>query len=324
MTSDIVKFSALADRIGIQYVRLIKDGVNDPQEIFNRMMSFMPEFHELWTRTTDYELAALSNKYPNFMNFCKIVEQLTAVENRKDIRDYDGEAKFNEQQRNVLADVLGEVSRIHEKLLELKQHPDAISESKLAELKLELDSWMIRATDTRDQLKQSGSSEYAVLTVSTVFRENYQQAKSIFKDLEDFDPEFIFSYLEDNDAIEFHELFGTNDESLLVAGHKTINRLERYFSAEEFSRYKVILSALVRDFNFPANRYTSGIALGLYISIVENSSSVSDLIKQIAGTEFVLLLRHLSTSERLQYDRDSEVAYSRWNEYLKNPSGFVI
>lgn len=83
MSSKIVRFSNLAERIHNQYLRLADEGVSDPHQIFNQMMPFMPELHELWTNTTDYELAALSTKYPSFMKFCLIVEELTAMEAAK-------------------------------------------------------------------------------------------------------------------------------------------------------------------------------------------------------------------------------------------------
>ncbi|UUA75231.1 hypothetical protein [Cellvibrio sp. QJXJ] len=324
MTSDIKKYSALADRISAQYARLIKEGVNDPQQIFNQMVSFLPELHELWTNTSDYELASLSNKYPDFMNFCKIVEQLSVVQNRRNFRDYDEEQKIPEEQRTLIAKSLGDISRIHETLLEMKQNTDKCSESKLCELKSDLDSWKVKANEIKDQLKQSGASEYAVKTVNAVLTRNYSQANEILQSLENYNSDFIFSYLENNDVTEFQSYFGTEHEGMLVAGRKTINRLERYIPTDEFSKYRIILTALVRDFRLPAIRYTSAIALGLYVASVEESDSVPQSVKDIASTEFVLLLKHFSEEETFSYERDSDLAYSRWNEYLKNPSGFVI
>lgn len=324
MTSDIKKYSALADRISAQYVRLIKEGVNDPQQIFNRMVSFLPELHELWTNTSNYELASLSNKYPDFMNFCKIVEQLSVVQNRKDFRDYDQEQKFTEEQKTLISKSLGDISRIHETLLEMKQNIHEFSESKLSELKSDFESWKVRVNEIKDQLKQSGASEYAIKTVDAVLTEHYSQTTEILQNLEDYNSDFIFSYLEDNDAIEFHSYFGTEHEGMLVAGRKTMNRLERYIPTDEFSKYRIILTALVRDFRLPAIRYTSAIALGLYVASVEESDAVPQAVKDIASTEFVLLQKHFSEEETLSYERDSDLAYSRWNEYLKNPNGFVL
>ncbi len=90
------------------------------------------------------------------------------------------------------------------------------------------------------------------------------------------------------------------------------------------------LSNLVRDFNLPAVRYTSAIALSLYAMSIQDEINKSEEIRNIVNIELALLLEHLMSdnddegnSEKELFDRDLEKVSRRWNEYLKNPSEFV-
>lgn len=183
MSSKIVRFSNLAERIHNQYLRLADEGVSDPHQIFNQMMPFMPELHELWTNTTDYELAALSTKYPSFMKFCLIVEELTAMEAAKKTRDYDGQQKFSEQQKASMQEILVAAAHIQEELLKLKQQSDKTDLPTLDDYKNSLDAWMSRATLFKNQLSRGEASEYTIKTVDAVISENYTRTKSLLDTL---------------------------------------------------------------------------------------------------------------------------------------------
>ncbi len=139
-----------------------------------------------------------------------------------------------------------------------------------------------------------------------------------------------FYYLDKRDSLDFQEHFGTEFQDILVSGRKTIYRLEKYISEKEFYRIKVILTALVRDFNLPPVRYTSAIALTLYAMTLQTDNNVSEEIKDILNIELALLLQHLmlddyeGNSERELFDRDFAMVSERWNEYLSKPSEFVL
>jgi hypothetical protein len=187
MSSKIVRFSNLAERIHNQHLRLVNEGVTDPHQIFNQMMPFLPELHELWTKTTDNELAALSTKYPSFMKFCLIVEELSAIEAAKETRDYDGQQKFSEQQIASMEEILVAAAHIQEELLKSKQQSDKVDFLTVQNYKNSLETWMSKATLFKDQLSKDEASEYSMKTVDAVITENYNRTKSLLDTLRKVD-----------------------------------------------------------------------------------------------------------------------------------------
>jgi hypothetical protein len=142
----------------------------------------------------------------------------------------------------------------------------------------------------------------------------------------------MFHYLDERDERDFKEFWGTEHQSILVAGSKTSYRLQKYLPENEYYRIRVILTALVRDFELPAVRYTYAIALTIYTISLQEGTTVSEEIKNIADAELALLIEHLLTdedddeddTERNLYDRNIEMVLRRWNEYLSAPSEFVL
>ena len=141
----------------------------------------------------------------------------------------------------------------------------------------------------------------------------------------------MFHYLDESDTKKFREFWGTDFESMLVAGSKTSNRLKKYLSEKEYYKIRIILTALVRDFELPAVRYTSAIALTIYLISIEKDSKISEATKNIAMAEQALLLEHLMTdnddddnTERDLFDINIESVTQRWNEFLTAPSEFVL
>lgn len=142
----------------------------------------------------------------------------------------------------------------------------------------------------------------------------------------------IYKYLDDDDRNDFESFWGTEHQSLLVAGSKTSNRLKKYLPEKEYYRIRVILTALVRDFKLPSARYTYAIAVMMYAITLKEDVKVSDDIKDIVDAELALLIEHLSTdddeedgdTEKSLFDQGIEMVLSRWNEYLSAPSAFVL
>jgi len=141
----------------------------------------------------------------------------------------------------------------------------------------------------------------------------------------------MFHYLDESDTKKFREFWGTDFESMLVAGSKTSNRLKKYLSEKEYYKIRIILTALVRDFELPAVRYTSAIALTIYVISIEKDSNISEATKNIAMAEQALLVVHLmednddnGNAERDLFDRNIKSITLRWNEFLTAPSEFVL
>ena len=139
-----------------------------------------------------------------------------------------------------------------------------------------------------------------------------------------------FYYLKNGDKEDFIKYFGTDDEYTLVCGCSTMNRLERHLSENEFHRLKVLMTALVRTFKLPPVRYTNAIAMVLYHTMARYSTDIPEADKHIVNSELSLMLNHLQTegdegdTEMDRFERDSVMVLERWNEYLKNPSGFSL
>lgn len=63
----MVRFRQMAGNIDQHMQQLYTLGVAEPHQIIDRMMGHTPELHEIWTSTTDKELAALTHEYPGFL-----------------------------------------------------------------------------------------------------------------------------------------------------------------------------------------------------------------------------------------------------------------
>jgi len=135
--------------------------------------------------------------------------------------------------------------------------------------------------------------------------------------------ENFISYLNEQDLSEFGQYFGTEDEEFLVVGSSTRNRLERYLPESENFTLRVIFTAVVRDFKLPSVRYSFVVAITLFVLFMDDRN-VTDKVKDIVTTELALVKKHLMDDERVKYQRDLELVTHRWNEYLSDPSNFVL
>ncbi|MEC4729097.1 hypothetical protein HWQ46_26690 [Shewanella sp. D64] len=97
---------------------------------------------------------------------------------------------------------------------------------------------------------------------------------------------FMFAYLDEDDRKEFEHYLGTDLEDMLVSGSRTNRRLECYLDQSEFFKFRLILTALVKDFNFPCVRFTSALALTIYSVTMESSclqKNMQDIVLQELG-----------------------------------------
>lgn len=100
------EFRRLAAKIDQHMQQLAAQGVNNPQDIINRMMGNVPELHKIWTGTTDDQLVALSNEFPGFYRYAFIMEEASEAERNRSSRPYDGMAQIAEQHRQMGAHLL--------------------------------------------------------------------------------------------------------------------------------------------------------------------------------------------------------------------------
>lgn len=133
----------------------------------------------------------------------------------------------------------------------------------------------------------------------------------------------MFAYLEDDDILEFDEYFGTEFEDMLVAGSRTINRLKRYLPKSDNDIIRIVFTAAVRDFKLPSGRYSYLVAVFFY-SLALKQRNVPVAVKNIVDAELWLAVKHLMADEKNELEKAMELMGSRWNEYVANPSGFVL
>ncbi len=95
------EFRRLAAKIDQHMQQLAAQGVNDTQDIINRMMGNVPDLHKIWTATTDDQLIALSNEFPGFYRYAFIMEEASEAERNRPSRPYDGLAQLAEQHRQM-------------------------------------------------------------------------------------------------------------------------------------------------------------------------------------------------------------------------------
>ena len=133
----------------------------------------------------------------------------------------------------------------------------------------------------------------------------------------------IFAYLEEDDANDFREYLGTENEELLVAGSRTPNRLERYLPKSEMDAIRVFFTAIVRDFKLPSVRFTFLVAVAFYKQAMERRN-VTNETESIVNAEFGLAMKHLMDSEKSKFANALDLIVCRWDEYVANPSTFVL
>ena len=67
-------FRRMAAKMEQHLQQLAVLGVTDAAEIFNRMMGYMPDLQAIYDEASDKQLMALSNEFPAFFRYARIVE----------------------------------------------------------------------------------------------------------------------------------------------------------------------------------------------------------------------------------------------------------
>ena len=100
------EFRRMAAKMDLHMRQLSAQGVNDSQVIIDRMMGYVPEWHAIWTGTSDDQLAALFNEFPEFYRYARLMEEASEAERNKPSRPYDGMAPFSEPDQQRAARLL--------------------------------------------------------------------------------------------------------------------------------------------------------------------------------------------------------------------------
>jgi len=100
------EFRRLAAKMEQHMQQLAAQDVNDAHAIINRMMGYVPELQKIWVGTSDDQLVALSNEFPNFYRYALIMEEAFEAERNRESRPYDGIEQFPEQHRQLAGQLL--------------------------------------------------------------------------------------------------------------------------------------------------------------------------------------------------------------------------
>jgi hypothetical protein len=64
--------------------------------------------------------------------------------------------------------------------------------------------------------------------------------------------------------------------------------------------------------------------MAVFFAQIEQGKKVSSDSKDILETELAIGVQHLMQDENEKYERDLELVITRWNDYISNPSAFVL
>lgn len=129
----------------------------------------------------------------------------------------------------------------------------------------------------------------------------------------------MYDYLTGDALLEFRAYLGTKDEWLLVSGRKTLNRLETVLPENEFYKIRIFLTALVRDYELPANRATQTIAVNMYSLSLEGDVQKSKY-KSWVDAEIDLTKKHMQVQEKIEFFENLKYAFETWQEYVGQSS----
>lgn len=127
-----------------------------------------------------------------------------------------------------------------------------------------------------------------------------------------------YGYLDNADAITFKKKLGSQEESSLVEGTKSLHRLSKYLPERQFNRVQVILSSLHYDFGIPTNRALNALTIQLYLDHTTKIDSETRKAVGIVAAEYDLLVRHLNHDEQVALSDDREKVLPRWISYTQN------
>lgn len=130
-------------------------GVTDAAEIFNRMMGYMPDLQAIYDEASDKQLMALSNEFPAFFRYARIVEDAFEAERKKVSRPYDDAAPLSENLKHS-----GEALMTMAATLE-RGYQTFLTNGQLQEPRVlqELDKWQQQWLDGLERYKQALRAE---------------------------------------------------------------------------------------------------------------------------------------------------------------------
>lgn len=163
------EFRRLAARMEQHMQLLDAEGVSEPAEIFNRMMGYIPELHQIWVNTSDQQLMALFSEFPGFYRYAQIVEDASEAERNRPSRSYDGMEKISEQHRQMGERLLTTAATLEHGFRAFRTGGFSVFDAQLADLNLKHRQWIADLADFKKSLRNHGADPRVLTCVDQVF-----------------------------------------------------------------------------------------------------------------------------------------------------------
>lgn len=163
------EFRRLAARMDQHMQQLGVEGVTGAPEIFNRMVGYVPELHQIWVNTSDQQLMALSREFPGFYRYALIVEEAFEAERKKASRPYDGMETISDQHRQVGERLMTTAATLEHGFKAFRASGLSIFDSKIKELNVNHTQWISDLNDFKSTLRASGIDPQVLDYVDQVY-----------------------------------------------------------------------------------------------------------------------------------------------------------
>ncbi|MGX5056795.1 hypothetical protein ACWKX9_24600 [Enterobacter asburiae] len=150
------EFRGLAARIEQHMQQLASEGVTGAPEIFNRMVGYVPDLHQIWVNTSDQQLMSLAREFPGFYRYARIVEDASEAERKKASRSYDGIEKVSELHRQTGERLLTTAAMLEHGFQAFRASGLSVFDNSIKELNIKHKQWISDLNDFKNSLRDHG------------------------------------------------------------------------------------------------------------------------------------------------------------------------
>lgn len=133
---------AIAAKMNQHMEHLITEGVNDDYTVIDRMIGYVPELHQIWTDTVDYQRIALSEEFPEFYRYARLMEKLVLDKRNRSYFFYDEIQDFSELHKKLIKEILTTSATIEREFMAVLHAKELVmSYPEMAELNTLYSRW---------------------------------------------------------------------------------------------------------------------------------------------------------------------------------------
>lgn len=164
------EYRRLAAHMDQHIQQLFAENVTDAHAIINRMLGYVPDLHKIWVGASDDQLMALSNEFPGFYRYARIMEEASEVERNKASRPYDGMAQLSEKHKKLSAQLLttaATLERGYQAILGVSNLQ--VFQSQVQEMNKLHRQWLSDLESFKNSLREQGTESKALAYVNEAF-----------------------------------------------------------------------------------------------------------------------------------------------------------